>query len=62
MSEVETDFAFVDKLACLLDMSAENIAQCGLKKVSTRMVAHNRFTPVGINFCDNLIPYRNYTI
>ena len=41
MGKVKSNFGFINKLTCLLNMSAKHLTKCSLKKMSGSMVAHN---------------------
>ena len=44
MREVKSYLSGIYKLTCLLNMGAENSAKCCLKKMSSRVIAHNGFS------------------
>ena len=41
MSKVKPNLGFINKLACLFNMSTENLTKRSLKKMSSSMIAHN---------------------
>ena len=61
MSKVKANLFFVYKLTCLFNMSTKNLTKSCLKKMSSRVVTHNRFSSVSVNACSHCIANGNNT-